>query len=182
VAGRTTVLNAHAERVAPLLVDAFPRHSEAITVDEQGDVSIEIECPSRSVDAGLSIWTWNEDVVVGFHTHHAHFSDWGRSGADDYIEAAIRTANEVLVEKLVVVSWYLRGQPEPDITMFEATAPALAEFQRWSQPTIGGWLRRRVVRPWTGWLPHEVVNRLRRVDVTLRSWEGTYNVGRTQRD
>ncbi|HJR94362.1 MAG TPA: hypothetical protein VJ807_02940 [Gaiellaceae bacterium] len=50
---------------------------------------LKIECPSGSVDAGLSIYTSEEDVLVGFHTHHAHFSDWDRGGAEDHIDAAL---------------------------------------------------------------------------------------------
>ena len=97
------VLNDYAKLVAPLLVAAFP-DTPRVSVDQEGELSLEIACPSGSVDAGLSVFTSNEDVVVAFHTHHAHFSDWSQTGSDDHIQEAMQAAYDVIAERWIVIA------------------------------------------------------------------------------
>jgi len=149
-------LNDYAKRVAPLLVAAFPEHGDEIAVDDDGDVSMEIPCPSGSVDAGLSVFTSNGDVVVAFHTHHAHFSDWHRTGSDNHIHEAMHAAHDVIAERWIVVSRY---------------------WWRWSAaPTTSTWRAPEdapaAVRPVKVW-----ARRLCLGKVTLRSWNGSYDAG-----
>ena len=159
-AGRAP-LNPYAERVARRLAERFPEHADEMAVDDEGDLWLEIDCPSYSVEAGLWIGTWNEDVIVGFHTHHAHFSDWERSGTDDHIETAIDAARDVLAERLVVVSRYtrvpLRG------------SGWLAGSTYWDRPEGALAERRRSER--------SIRSRLGLREVTLRSWDGSYDAG-----
>ena len=130
------------------------------------------------MDAGLSIYTWNEDVLVGFHTHHAHFSDWDRAGTDNHIDAALEAAVDILAERLVVVSWYSRG--EPVMTDLRAPGDALVERRR-SQQGRSTWLERRRF-PRIGWLPYDLGLLIWGVESTVRSWRATYDTGSAQRD
>jgi hypothetical protein len=130
------------------------------------------------VSAGLSIVTWDEDVVVGFHTTHAHFSDWERSGTDAHIDSAIEAARDVLAERLVVASWYSRGRLV--VSQFREPDGALDGFRR-SQLGGSTWLGRRRF-PRTGWLPHDLGLLVRGVESTVRSWRGTYDIGAAARD
>ena len=156
-------MNHYAARVAPLLVAAFPEQAEGIRIDDDGDLSLEIACPSGSVDAGLSIVTWNEDVVVAFHTHHVHYSDWYGTGTDDHIDAAIDGARRVLAEQLVAVSWYRRG--ELSGSCWEVPEDAPTKQRSMIANGNDGWLQRRRAR-----------------HGTIRSWNGTYDSDSTERD
>gem|GEM_PF-5555384 len=130
------------------------------------------------MDAGLSIYTWNEDVVVGFHTHHAHFSDWDRGGTEDHIDAALEAAGDILAERLVVVSWYSRR--ELVVTNFREPEDAVVERRR-SQQGRSTWLERRRF-PRIGWLPYDLRLLVWGVESTVRSWRATYDAGSVQRD
>ena len=172
-------MNDYAARVAPLLVAAFPEHAEEILIDDEGDLSLKIACPSGSVDAGLWIKTWNEDVVVGFHTHHQHYSDWHGTGTDEHIDAAIKAARSVLAERLVVVSMYRRGKFSR--SYWDGPEYALTEFRAMTAKGSKGWLERRRVEHrvnLSGRLQWHVYG----VELTLRSWHGTYDSDSTERD
>ena len=186
-------MNDYAARVAPYLVAAFPDHAAVTAVDEEGELHLEIPCPSDSVDAGLSVFTWNWDVIVAFHRNHAHFSDWHRTGTDEHIHEAMEAAHEVLTERLVAVEWYSRRgllagsfyTPENALaTLHRSQQAALRRSQ-----TIRARIRRRLGLP-PPRLPRRLwpkVPRSRetlhqwnwsnydRARVTLRSWNGTYD-------
>ena len=170
-------MNSYAERVARHLVAAWPERAEEIAVDGEGDLSLEIECPSDSADAGLWIHTWNEDVVVGFHTHHSHFSDWEQSGTDDHIAVALETMDDILAERLVVVSWYSRDSSSRP----SSGEPRMQDDElRRSRQGVKGWLRRRRF-PRTGWLPYDLGLLARGVESTVRSWRSSYDTGSARR-
>ena len=172
-------MNEYAARVAPLLVAAFPEEAKGIVVDDEGDLSLEIACPSGSVDAGLSIRTWNEDVVVGFHTHHDHYSDWYGTGTDEHIDAAIKAARNVVAERLVVVSRYCRGKSLG--SYWDGPEYALTEFRATTAKGSKGWLERRRVEHRVN-LSGRLRSHVYGVELTLRSWNGTYDSDSTERD
>ena len=108
-----------AQRIAQTLDLAFADHDVQVTIDGH-DVLLEIPCPSAAVDHGLWIrWEGPEhDVIVGFHTQHAHFGPWeeysDQEARIDAILAAldegIATARAFLAERMVVITWYSRAR------------------------------------------------------------------------
>lgn len=114
----------------------------------------EIPCPSSAVECGLWVSTDNSETTVGFHTHHSHFGgfwlpfDQERMAEDEKsIEAALDEAEDILNERLIVVSRY-RGN----------------KFVSSGMSRVGD-----DIEP-VGLLPKWLVRRS-----TLRSWNCTYD-------
>ena len=164
-----------AQRIAQTLDLAFADHDVQVTIDGH-DVLLEIPCPSAAVDHGLWIrWEGPEhDVIVGFHTQHAHFGPWEEYSDQwariDAILAAldegIATARAFLAERMVVITWYSRGEVETATR--DVPEHAQTEVREGAKEIFN--LRSRVQMLLNGHWP-----RFGRVTATIRSWNGTHD-------
>ncbi len=53
--------------------------------------------------------TADEELSVGFHTHHNHYTDYETHLDREQIEAGIQHAADIVEERVGVVSWYRGG-------------------------------------------------------------------------
>ena len=105
-------LNAYAERVATImLASQFVEPSATVAIDREGDLTLRFACASQSLENGLSFYTWNDNVIVGFHTGHWHFADWQGDDRDDaHVHDAIELARGLRDERLLLASWHRHGR------------------------------------------------------------------------
>jgi hypothetical protein len=159
-------LGAFAGRAANRIASALPEYAALITADDEGNLAMEIPCPSPSVDRGVFVLTDNDDqadVSVGFHTHHWHFRDWHEAGTDAFLEDAIGTIRALLAEGLVVVSVY--RDRELVASWFAESEDAVTGLRA----TVTKELGRKA----------QLMRRLRlspSVSATVRSWRGAHDV------
>jgi hypothetical protein len=78
--------------------------------DSRGSiVDFNVPCLSAAAESGVWISTADEELSVGFHTHHSHFTDYESRLNPDPIEAGLEHAADILEEHVGVVSWYRKG-------------------------------------------------------------------------
>jgi hypothetical protein len=66
----------------------------------------EIPCPSTAVERGLWLSTANNELTVGFHTHHAHFTGYDNPYKPEAVSAGLDQAAAYIEDRCGVVSWY----------------------------------------------------------------------------
>lgn len=139
-------LEPYSRWVVPLILAKYPEWEEfgrLVPGAEHGRaVMFEIPCPSRNVDDGLWISTEHDELTVGFHTHHAHFSDYDIPKSEDHVRWALEEASAYLEDKLGVVSWY-DGQRPIGTTTCELPAhgplPRVFHLHPVSHGTLRSW-------------------------------------------
>jgi hypothetical protein len=121
-------------------------------------VEFHVPCPSPATESGLWISTADEELTVGFHTHHAHFTDYADRTHRAQIEAGLDLAADIVEDRIGVLSYYAGSQfagsrsvqlPHP------GSLPELFEGMGLAGSLVGasgGWDR-----------------------VTLRSWSGQFD-------
>jgi hypothetical protein len=77
-------LDAYSRLVVPLLFTRFPLWERFARFQPRPDgrghvVEVNVPCPSPAAEHGLWVSTADEELSVGFHTHHDHFTDYGES-------------------------------------------------------------------------------------------------------
>ena len=150
-----------------MLESRFAEPTAIVTIDPEGDLELQFACTSRALENGLRLYTWNENVIVSFHTGHWHFADWyGDDGDDAHVNDAIELARGLHDERLLLTSWYRSGRlvhysyPVSDdpLPSLRTTAAEILDGRR-------AWrLRRRLRLP----LPS--------FRVTVRSCSGRYDI------
>jgi hypothetical protein len=107
-------LNPYARRVAMHLFRQFPDWTAFATIDSHPNAdagSLKLEVPSGSPKQGvLHISTDGDELTIGFHTHHCHFTDYDQLGTDSHIQDGIEYLGKLIVEEFVIHSWYCHGQ------------------------------------------------------------------------
>jgi hypothetical protein len=156
-------LDAYSQVAVPLILSRFPGWESYATVLPRPDgagcvVEFNVPCPSPATEAGLWVSTADEELSVGFHTHHRHFTNYEDRLNRSQIEAGLEYAAAIVADRVGAVSYY-RG----DV------------FAR----------SRSVELPYPGPLPGmfdglgptaELVGSLADCDrVTLRSWSGQFD-------
>ena len=69
-------------------------------------VDFYIPCPSLAVERGLWVSTANQELTVGFHTDHNHFTDYDDPLNPEPVEAGLNQAAAYLEDRCGAVSWY----------------------------------------------------------------------------
>ena len=69
-------------------------------------MEFEIPCPSTAVDSGLWISTENNELTVGFHTDHCHFTDYECPQNLAVIHQGLDFVVEILKDRRGILSWY----------------------------------------------------------------------------
>lgn len=162
---QTANLDAYSRIALPMILNRFPdweQHGKLTSSpDGSGDtVEFNIPCPSAAVECGLWVATFDEELTVGFHTHHAHFTDYENRGANEQeIERGLQQADDILNERLGVVTWY-RGEAMAGSSTLELPPPGLL-------PDMFGRF---------GDAPTKLAKYINGINrVTLRSWRGQYD-------
>lgn len=107
-------LDAYSRCAVPLILDRFPKWEPFAKLSPRSDgagsvVEFDIPCPSPTAEYGLWISTADEELSVGFHTHHNHFTDYENRFNPEQITAGLRYAADIIEERVGVVSWYRGG-------------------------------------------------------------------------
>jgi hypothetical protein len=71
-----------------------------------GTVEFNIPCPNPMAEMGLWVSTAEEELSIGFHTHHSHFTDYDTRLNPEQVEAGLDHAVAFLEDRCGVVSWY----------------------------------------------------------------------------
>jgi hypothetical protein len=65
-----------------------------------------VPCPNPAVESGLYVSTAADELTIGFHTDHGHFTDFDSPLNRDRIEQGLNQAAAYLEDRLGAVSWY----------------------------------------------------------------------------
>lgn len=104
-----------------------------------------LSCPSPAIEHGLCVSTADEEITVGLHTHHSHFTDYDNRSNPEHISDALDYVQELLDERTAIISWYTGDR------FAGSTSQEVADERPVSSLLLG------VTR------------------TTLRSWRGTYD-------
>jgi len=90
-------LDAYSRFAISLILARFPEWEPFAVVGSrpdsvEGTVEFNIPCPSPAVEMGLWVSTDDEELSVGFHTHHGHFTDYDPRCNPEQIEAGLDQA------------------------------------------------------------------------------------------
>ena len=111
--GDISGLDDYSRIALPLILGRFPTWGQFARVHEYagGDfVEFEVPCPSQSVDTGLHVSTEDQELTIGFHTHHLHFTDYENRLGERQIHAGLDYAADIVDERVGVIAWYGKGQ------------------------------------------------------------------------
>jgi hypothetical protein len=154
-------LDAYSKVAAPLILARFPEWEPFAKLSPRADgagntVDFNVPCPSPAAEYGLWVSTADEELSVGFHTHHNHFTDYETRLNPEQMEAGIQHAAGIVEELVGVVSWY-RGSdfagsrtvelPHPGplpglLDGLGATAEVAGIFSRCDRATLRSWFGR----------------------------------------
>jgi hypothetical protein len=99
----------------PLILSRFPHWEAFATLQTRPDgagqtVEFTIPCPSPAVEHGLFVSTADEELTVGFHTHHHHFTDYETRRNRETIEAGLGYCAAIVEDRVGVLSYYHAGE------------------------------------------------------------------------
>jgi hypothetical protein len=155
-------LDTYSRVAAPGILKRFPQWAPLAKLTPRPDgagnsVDFVIPCPSAAAEYGLWVSTADEELTVGFHTHHTHFTGYDNPLNVAPMEAGIQYAADIIEERVGVVSWY-RGAafagsrsvnlPHPDLLpgMLDGLGPTRSEvaaiFSGCNRVTLRSWLGR----------------------------------------
>lgn len=146
-------LDPYSRHVVPLLLARFPGWEPFATLTPRPDgagcvAEFNVPCPSAAAESGLWVSTADEELSVGFHTHHSHFTDYDERLNPEVLEAGMGHAADLLAERIGVVSWYRDGDlvgttyvglPHPDPLWESAFGGAVSGGDRM---TLRSWFGR----------------------------------------
>lgn len=69
-------------------------------------VEFNVPCPAMAAESGLWVSTADEELSVGFHTYHCHFTDYENRFNTDQIEDGLQHAADIVDERVGIVTWY----------------------------------------------------------------------------
>jgi len=106
-----TDLDEYSRIALPRILARFPEwETLAVLVPRDfgagASVEFNIPCPSPAVESGLWLSTADDELTVGFHTHHCHFTDYETRLNSAQIDAGADHAAALLGDLCGVVSWY----------------------------------------------------------------------------
>jgi hypothetical protein len=107
-------LDAYSRVAVPFILARFPEWEPFAKLSPSPDgtgnvVEFNVPCPSPAAEYGLWVSTADDELSVGFHTHHDHFTDYEDRLNRGQIEAGLRHAADIIAERVGVVSWYRGG-------------------------------------------------------------------------
>ncbi len=154
-------LDAYSRIAVAIILARFPEWEPFATPSPRPDgagnvVDFNVPCPSPAAESGLWVSTADEELSVGFHTHHNHFTDYENRLNREQIEAGLQHAADIIDERIGVVSWYRAGGfagsrsvelPHPDLLpglldSLGSWAELAGIFSDCDRATLRSWLGR----------------------------------------
>jgi hypothetical protein len=155
---RADNLDEYSRVVVPLVLVRFPEWEPFAKLLPRPDgaggvIDFNIPCLSLGAEAGLLISTADEELTVGFHTHHGHFTDYENRTDRAQIDAGLDYAAAIVEDRIGVLSYYsggkFLGSRSVDLPPSE-TLPKLYEgmglvgklegsFRDWERVTLRSW-------------------------------------------
>jgi hypothetical protein len=162
VALRGADLDAYSRIAVPIILARFPDWKSFARLSPSPDgagstVDFNIPCPSPAAEYGLWVSTADEELSVGFHTHHQHFTDYENRLSIAHIDAGIQFTADIIEERIGVISWYRASafagsrlvdlpRPDPLPGLLDGLEPAGAQlagiFSDCDRVTLRSWLGR----------------------------------------
>jgi hypothetical protein len=91
--------------------------------------------------------TADEEITVGLHTHHSHFTDYDNHSQSEHIGYALDHVQKLLDERSVIVSWYIGHR------FVGSTSQDVAAERRVTSLLRG--ITRTTLRSWRGTYDHD---------------------------
>ena len=104
--------------------------------------------PSPAIEHGLWVSTADEEITVGLHTHHSHFTDYDNCSNPKHINDALDHVQELLDERSAIVSWYVGDRFAGSISQEIAAECPVSSL-------LSG-VTRSTFRSWRGTYDHDV--------------------------
>ena len=102
----------------------------------------EFASPSPTIEHGLWVSTADEEITVGLHTHHSHFTDYDDRTNPAHIIHALDHVQELLDERVAIASWYVGDR-------FAGSTSHEVSSDRPPSPLLSG-VTRTTLRSWRG--------------------------------
>jgi hypothetical protein len=153
-------LDAYSKFAVPIILARFPDWQPFAKFAPWFDgsahfVNFNVPSPNPAVEFGLWVSTADEELTVGFHTHHRHFTNYNNRTEQGLIDAGLEYAADILEERIGVLSYYggdrfcgsvsievPHSDPFPNLHAGIGTTGKLADLMH-------GW-DRITLRTWTG--------------------------------
>ena len=105
-------LDAYSRLAVGCVLDRFPTWREHMVFRrpdgyERAFADFELASPSPAIEQGLWVSTADEEITVGLHTHHSHFTDYDNRFNPQRITDALDHVQELLDERCAIASWYV---------------------------------------------------------------------------
>jgi hypothetical protein len=151
-------LDEYSRQVASLILARFPEWEACARPEEREDglgstVQFQVPCPSATLEQGLWVWTGDEELEVGFHTHQRHYTDYEDRLNPEVMEAGVQQIVDVVEERSGVASYYRDGgfagsrwvelpheRPLPGLFEGFPNAEALGLTSEYDRVTLRTWL------------------------------------------
>jgi hypothetical protein len=99
-------LDSYSEFAADIILGRLPEWDRYATTSREFTAEFAIPCPSRAVERGLWISTANNELTVGFHTDHCHFTDYDEPCNRAVVHRGLDFAVAILKDRCGILSWY----------------------------------------------------------------------------
>ena len=155
--------DAYTRFAAPLILARFPDWEDIANLMPRADgegcaLEFNLPCPSPDNARGLWVSTADDELTVGFHTHHRHYSNYEIPLNPEQVDVGIQFADDILEERVGVVSWYRTGEFAGSLSVeLPHPGPLLGSFDGFPP----------------GFDVGDIVSGLERA--TLRSWFGRFD-------
>jgi hypothetical protein len=99
-------LDSYSEFAVGIILRRFPEWEGYAETSREGAAEFKIPCPSPAVESGLWISTADNELTVGFHTDHCHFTDYEKPLNLAVIHQGLNFAVAILKDRWGILSWY----------------------------------------------------------------------------
>lgn len=150
-------LNKYTQQVVTEMIAAFPSWFDLILqmCDESGALDFKIDAPSPLIKGGLWVLTEGDEVIVGVHTHHVHFTYYEtHTNFTDHILSAMKYIQDIISDQIGIVSWYRQEQFLGSATYRTEDDIELGKFLSQYLPIS----TRTEIRFWTGKKDREILH------------------------
>ena len=99
-------LDSYSEFAVGIILRRFPEWEQYAKASIDGSAEFQIPCPSPAVEHGLWISTADNELTVGFHTDHCHFTDYEKPQNLAVVHQGLNFAAAILKDRCGILSWY----------------------------------------------------------------------------
>jgi hypothetical protein len=99
-------LDSYSEFAVGIVLRRFPEWEQYAKTSLDGTAEFEIPCRSPAIERALWISTANNELTVGFHTDHCHFTDYDNPCNLAVVHQGLDFAVAILKDRCGILSWY----------------------------------------------------------------------------